>query len=157
MSIRLGVPKEIEAGERRVALVPAIADRFVKLGVEIIMQRGAGLSSHYPDDAYQNVTLVDDAAAVYQQADLVLKVQPPNESEIEQMKDGAVVVGMMQPHRFPERVAKLRDHSILAFAMELVPRISRAQSMDVLSYRQQSPVTRPPCWRPTTPAASSPC
>ncbi len=133
MSIRLGVPKEIEAGERRVALVPAIADRFVKLGVEIIMQRGAGLSSHYPDDAYQNVTLVDDAAAVYQQADLVLKVQPPNESEIEQMKDGAVVVGMMQPHRFPERVAKLRDHSILAFAMELVPRISRAQSMDVLS------------------------
>ena len=133
MSIRLGVPKEIEAGERRVALVPAIADRFVKLGVEIIMQRGAGVSSHYPDDAYQNVTLVDDAAAVYQQADLVLKVQPPNESEIDQMKDGAVVVGMMQPHKFPERVARLRDHKILAFAMELVPRISRAQSMDVLS------------------------
>lgn len=133
MSIRLGVPKEIEAGERRVALVPAIADRFVKLGVEIIMQRGAGVSSHYPDDTYQNVTLVDDAAAVYQQADLVLKVQPPNESEIEQMKDGAVVVGMMQPHKFPERVARLRDHKILAFAMELVPRISRAQSMDVLS------------------------
>ncbi len=133
MSIRLGVPKEIEAGERRVALVPAIADRFAKLGVEILMQRGAGVSSHYPDDAYRNVTLVDDAAAVYQQADLILKVQPPNESEIEQMKDGAVVVGMMQAHRFPERVAKLRDHNILAFAMELVPRISRAQSMDVLS------------------------
>ncbi len=133
MSIRLGVPKEIEAGERRVALVPAIADRFVKLGVEIFMQRGAGVSSHYPDDAYQNVTLVDDAAAVYGQADLILKVQPPSESEIEQMKDGAVVVGMMQPHKFPERVAKLRDHKILAFAMELVPRISRAQSMDVLS------------------------
>ncbi|VAW74697.1 NAD(P) transhydrogenase alpha subunit [hydrothermal vent metagenome] len=133
MPIRLGVPKEIEAGERRVALVPAIADRFAKLGVEILMQRGAGVSSHYPDDAYQNVTLVDDAAAVYQQADLILKVQPPNESEIEQMKDGAVVVGMMQAHRFPERVAKLRDHKILAFAMELVPRISRAQSMDVLS------------------------
>lgn len=133
MPIRLGVPKEIEAGERRVALVPAIADRFAKLGVEILMQRGAGVSSHYPDDAYQNVTLVDDAAAVYQQADLILKVQPPNESEIEQMKDGAVVVGMMQAHRFPERVAKLRDHNILAFAMELVPRISRAQSMDVLS------------------------
>jgi len=97
------------------------------------MQRGAGVSSHYPDDAYQNVTLVDDAAAVYQQADLILKVQPPNESEIEQMKDGAAVVGIMQPHHFPERVAKLRDRKILAFAMELVPRISRAQSMDVLS------------------------
>ena len=133
MSIHLGVPKEIEAGERRVALAPAIADRFTKLGVKILMQRGAGTSSHYPDDAYQNVTFVDDAAALYQQSDLILKVQPPTEAEIEQMKEGAVVIGMMQPHRYPERVAKMRDRKILAFAMELVPRISRAQSMDVLS------------------------
>ncbi len=133
MSIRLGVAKEIEPGERRVALIPAIAERFAKLGVEIVLQRGAGTSSHYPDNAFQNVTFVDDAAAVYQQADLVLKVQPPNETEIGQMKEGAVVVGTMQAHRFPERVAKMRDRKILAFAMELVPRISRAQSMDVLS------------------------
>ncbi len=133
MPIRLGVPKEIEAGERRVALVPAIADRFVKLGVEILMQRGAGTASHYPDKAYKNITFVDDAAALYQQADLILKVQPPNESEIEQMKEGAVVIGMMQPHRYPQRVAKMRDRKLLVFAMELVPRISRAQSMDVLS------------------------
>ncbi len=133
MPIHLGVPKEIEAGERRVALAPAIVDRFAKLGVKIIMQRGAGISSHYPDDAYQNVTFVDDAAALYQQADVILKVQPPSEAEIDQMKEGAVVIGMMQPHRYPERVAKMRDRKILAFAMELVPRISRAQSMDVLS------------------------
>ena len=133
MSIRLGVPKEIESGERRVALVPAIADRFAKLGIEILIQRGAGDSSHYPDDAFKNVTFVDDAAALYQQADLILKVQPPSEAEIEQMKENTVVVSMMQPHLYPERVAKMRDHKILAFAMELVPRISRAQSMDVLS------------------------
>jgi len=133
MSIRLGVPKEIESGERRVALVPAIADRFAKLGVEILMQRGAGNRSHYPDEAFQNVTFVDDAATLYQQADLILKVQPPEENEISQMKEGATVVGIMQPHRFPERVASMRDRNILAFAMELVPRISRAQGMDVLS------------------------
>jgi len=133
MSIHLGVPKEIEAGERRVALAPAIVDRFAKLGVKIIMQRGAGTNSHYPDDAYKNVTFVDDAAALYQQADVILKVQPPSEAEIDQMKEGTVVIGMMQPHRYPERVAKMRDRKILAFAMELVPRISRAQSMDVLS------------------------
>ena len=133
MPIRLGIPKETEPGERRVALVPAVADRFAKLGVEILFQRGAGEYSHYPDSLYQNVTFVDDADSLYAQADLILKVQPPQADEIEKMKQGAVVVGMMQPHRYPERVAKLRDHGILAFAMELVPRISRAQSMDVLS------------------------
>lgn len=133
MPIRLGVPKEIEAGERRVALVPAIADRFAKLGVEVLVQRGAGTASHYPDEAYRNVTFVDDAAALYQQSDIVLKVQPPTGEEIDLMKEGAVLIGMMQPHRYPQRVARMRDRKLLAFAMELVPRISRAQSMDVLS------------------------
>lgn len=133
MSIRLGVPKEIEQGERRVAMVPAIAERFAKLGVEVLVEAGAGDGSHIPDQAFGSATIVGDAASLYQQADLVLKIQPPTQAEIEQMKDGAVVVGMMFPHRFPERVASLRDHKVLSFAMELVPRISRAQSMDVLS------------------------
>ena len=133
MSIRLGVPKEIEQGERRVALVPAVAERFHKLGVEVLVESGAGLSSHYRDSDYKNCTIVDSAAGLYGQADLILKIQPPCEAEIELMNEGAVVAAMMLPHRFPERVAKLRDHKILAFAMELVPRISRAQGMDVLS------------------------
>ncbi len=133
MSIRLGIPREIEQGERRVALVPAVAERFIKLGVELLLQAGAGASSHQPDASYKDVTVVADAASLYQQADVILKIQPPSESEIEQMKVGAVVVGMMLPHRYPERVAKLRDHRITSFAMELVPRISRAQSMDILS------------------------
>lgn len=133
MSIRLGVPKEIEQGERRVALVPAVAERFQKLGVEVLVESGAGLSSHYRDSDYKDCTIVDSAAGLYQQAELILKIQPPSEAEIELMNEGAVVAAMMLPHRFPERVAKLRDRKILAFAMELVPRISRAQSMDVLS------------------------
>ncbi len=133
MPIRLGVPKEIEEGERRVAMVPAIAERFSKLGVEVLVESGAGTGAYYPDGAYGGATIVASAAELYQQADLVVKVQPPTESEVGQMKDGAVVAGMMLPFRYPERVKKLRDHKILSFAMELVPRISRAQGMDVLS------------------------
>jgi NAD(P) transhydrogenase subunit alpha len=133
MSIRLGIPKEIEPGERRVALVPAVADRLVKLDLEVLLESGAGAASHQPDASYKGVSIVPDAASLYQQADVILKVQPPNESEIDQMKEGTVVIGMMQPHRYPERVTRLRDRGITSFAMELVPRISRAQSMDILS------------------------
>lgn len=108
MSIRLGVPKEIEQGERRVALVPAMAERFIKLGVEVLLETGAGDGSHQPDASYKGVTIVPDAASLYQQADVILKVQPPGEAEIDRMKAGAVVVGMMLAHRYPERVARLK-------------------------------------------------
>ena len=133
MSIRLGVPKEIEQGEHRVALVPAVAERFAKMGAEVLVESGAGDGSYHPDAAYSGATIVGSASDLYRQADMILKIQPPTESEIEQMKEGTVVVGMMLPHRYPERVSKMRDRHILSFAMELVPRISRAQSMDVLS------------------------
>ncbi len=133
MPIRLGVPKETEDGERRVAIVPAVAERFSKLGVEVLVESGAGESSYYSDASYTGATIVPSAAELYAQADLIVKVQPPTEAEIGQMKAGATVAGMMLPHRFPERVKLLRDKKLLSFAMELVPRISRAQSMDVLS------------------------
>ena len=133
MPIRLGVPKETEDGERRVAIVPAVAERFSKLGVEVLVESGAGEGSYYPDSSYTSATIVPSAAELYSQADLIVKIQPPTEAEIRQMKTGAAVVGMMLPHRFPERVKLLRDQKLLSFAMELVPRISRAQSMDVLS------------------------
>ena len=133
MPIRLGVPKETEDGERRVAIVPAVAERFSKLGVEVLVESGAGDGSYYSDASYTGATIVPSAAELYAQADLIVKVQPPTEAEIGQMKAGATVVGMMLPHRFPGRVKLLRDKKLLSFAMELVPRISRAQSMDVLS------------------------
>ncbi|MFZ0467432.1 MAG: Re/Si-specific NAD(P)(+) transhydrogenase subunit alpha [Thiogranum sp.] len=133
MPIRLGVPKETQDGERRVAIVPAVAERFSKLGIEVLVESGAGDGSYFPDAAYTSATIVDSAAELYRQADLVVKVQPPTEDEIGQLKDDAVLASMMLPHRYPERVAKLRDRGTLSFAMELVPRISRAQSMDVLS------------------------
>ena len=133
MPIRLGVPKEIEQGEHRVALVPSVAERFNKLGVELLLESGAGAGSYHPDSSYKDVTIVDSASELYQQADLILKIQPPTEAEIALMKEGTAVASMMLPYRYPERVRQLRDRNILSFAMELVPRISRAQGMDVLS------------------------
>ena len=133
MPIRLGVPKEIEQGERRVALVPSVAERFNKLGVELLLETGAGAGSYHPDSSYDGVTIAGSASELYQQADLILKIQPPTEAEIAQIREGATVASMMLPYRYPERVRKLRDRKILSFAMELVPRISRAQGMDVLS------------------------
>ena len=133
MPIRLGVPKEIEQGEHRVALVPSVAERFNKLGVELLLESGAGAGSYHPDSSYDGVTIVGSASELYQQADLILKIQPPTEAEIALMKEGAAVASMMLPYHYPERVRQLRDRNILSFAMELVPRISRAQGMDVLS------------------------
>ncbi len=133
MPIRLGVPKETQEGERRVALVPAVVDRLVKLGVEVLVETGAGDGSYYPDAGYTGATIVPSATELYRQADLVVSVQSPALDALQQMQPGSVLVGMLQPHRDPERVARLRDGRITSFAMELIPRISRAQSMDVLS------------------------
>ncbi len=133
MPIVVAVPKEQTPGERRVALVPEIAGRLAKLGVTLALETGMGKSAHFLDAAYPSTQFFDDIAKLYQQAEVVLKVQPPTEAEIEMMKAGTLVIGFMTPHRYPERVAKLRDNNITALAMELVPRISRAQSMDALS------------------------
>ncbi len=133
MPIRVAVPKESLAGERRVALDPGVVDRFVKqLGVEVLVEKGAGAATFHSDEDYASARLVD-TAELYKEADLVLKVQPPTLEEIGQMKSGAVVVGMMLPHKYPDRVTKMKESGVTSFAMELIPRISRAQSMDVLS------------------------
>lgn len=133
MPIRIAVPKETVAGERRVAMVPDVAEKFTKAGVQVIMQRGAGSSSFFPDDDYDDITVIDAAAETYAQADVVLKVQPPTLEEVKLLREGCIVISFMQPHRDPERIKALRDRNITALAMELVPRISRAQGMDALS------------------------
>lgn len=134
MPVRLAVPKEIFSGERRVALDPSMAERFSKLGAEVLVQKGAGKGAHFIDSAYEGkAKLVDDAKTLYADADIVFKVQPPTLEELDMMRDGIVVVGFLQPHRLPDMVHKLCDKKITSFAMELLPRISRAQSMDALS------------------------
>lgn len=133
MPVSIGIPKEITAGERRVAIVPAVAEKYTKKGFQVIIQKGAGDASFFPDNEFDDVSFVETAQEVYQQADVILKVAPPTDEEIEQMRSGQIVIAIMQPHRYPARVKKMADAGIISIAMELVPRISRAQSMDVLS------------------------
>jgi NAD(P) transhydrogenase subunit alpha len=133
MPICVAVPKEQAAGERRVALVPEVAARLAKLGVKIVIEKGMGNAAFLPDTAFANVEIAQDSASLYQRADVVWRVQPPTVAEIAQMKEGTIVVSFMAAHRDPERVTALRDRKITSLAMELIPRITRAQSMDALS------------------------
>jgi H+-translocating NAD(P) transhydrogenase subunit alpha len=131
--IVVGVPRETQPGEARVALVPEVAAKFAAAGAQVIIERGAGISAQFPDTLYKNVEFVDGAAAVYARADLLLKVQPLTPAEAAMVKSGAVHAGFMQAHNNLPAVKVLRDRQVTSFAMELVPRISRAQSMDALS------------------------
>jgi NAD(P) transhydrogenase subunit alpha len=114
-------------------MAPDVVPRLQKLGLEVLIQTGAGAGSHFNDTDFGSVTLVDDPQDLYAQANVILKVQPPSAEEIDMLQAGTVLVGMMLPHRYPERIARLRDRRITTFAMELIPRISRAQAMDTLS------------------------
>ena len=133
MSIKVAVPKETAVGERRVAIESSVIAKLSQLGAEVLVETGAGDAAHIPDAAFIGATIVSSTSDLYQQADIVLKVQPPSDAEIAQLKDGSVLIGMLQPYQSPERIAALNAKNITSFAMELIPRISRAQSMDVLS------------------------
>jgi NAD(P) transhydrogenase subunit alpha len=133
MPLSIGVLKETFAHEARVALTPDVVAKFLELGVTVNMERGAGARSHLDDALYQGVQFHGDAATVLRSSGVLLKVQPPTLSEVESLAAGAVVVGFLQPHRERDMVRQLRDRKITSFAVELIPRISRAQSMDGLS------------------------
>ncbi len=135
MAVRIAVPKEVAPLETRVALVPEVVQRLAKSGASVAVEAGAGAAARYPDALYSaaGAALVADKATLLGTADIVLKVQPPTVEETAAMRPGTIVVALMNANRNLERVAKMRDQKVLAFALELVPRITRAQSMDVLS------------------------
>jgi H+-translocating NAD(P) transhydrogenase subunit alpha len=133
MTVTLGVLKETTPGENRVALVPEVATKFKAAGARVLVQRGAGVSAQFPDDLYKDVDFVDSAAEVLSQADILCTVQPASLEQIGALKASAIVVGFMQAHARTDLVKALRDKQMTSFAMEFVPRISRAQSMDALS------------------------
>lgn len=133
MPIRVAVPKEIYPGERRVALVPEVSRKMAKLDIEVLFETGAGSAAHYPDSAFEPARIVSDTGSLYVEADITLTVQPPALEVIDQLREGSILVGMLLPYQRLEHVARLKERSITSFAMELVPRISRAQSMDALS------------------------
>jgi proton-translocating NAD(P)+ transhydrogenase subunit alpha len=139
--MKISVAKERRPHERRVAASPDTVKRLVGAGHEVVVERGAGSGSAFPDEAYEAAggKMVADSAAVFGGGDILLKVQRPlrhGEGELDElslMKRGSVLIGMLQPLQRREDVAAYAQAGIAAFAMELVPRITRAQSMDVLS------------------------
>lgn len=133
MPIRVAVPKETLPGENRVALIPEVVRKLAKLDVEVLLESGAGVSSHYPDDEYDAARIVTDTDTLYREADVVLAVQPPSADTLGKLREGSIYIGLLLPFQRLEHIKGLKDRSITSFAMELVPRISRAQSMDVLS------------------------
>lgn len=133
MPVKIAVLRETRPNERRVAMVPAVADKLTKLGATIRIQSGAGDAVKLPDSAFKNATFVADTTELVSDADIVLCVQPPPLSVVEAMKEGAILVCFVYAHKEPNLTKLLRDRKITCFAMELVPRISRAQAMDALS------------------------
>jgi NAD(P) transhydrogenase subunit alpha len=126
----VGVPRESGAGERRVALVPKIVEKLRSRGVEIVVEADAGLGALIPDDLYTDAgaTIGDPWAA-----DVVVKVAPPTAEEVGRLGSGTTLIGFLAPLTAPETIDSLKGAGVQAFAMEAVPRISRAQSMDALS------------------------
>ncbi len=132
--MRIGVPREIAAGERRVALVPEVVGKLVGKGLEVLVQRGAGAHALLSDDAFvqAGAGVSDDAGEIWR-CDVVVTIAPPDPDAIRGLGAGSILIGFLAPLTSPQTTRALVDAKATAFAMEAIPRISRAQSMDALS------------------------
>jgi NAD(P) transhydrogenase subunit alpha len=133
MPLVIGVPKESAPGERRVAVVPDVVKKFKSLGVEVCMERGAGTGSYFRDEDFGAASIAPNSAEVLARSRIILRVQPPRLDEIRLVQPGTVLIGFLHPYQDRERAKLLCERNITSFAVELIPRISRAQSMDALS------------------------
>jgi H+-translocating NAD(P) transhydrogenase subunit alpha len=129
--VRIGVPRELEPSERRVALVPDAVARLVKGGFQVMVESGAGTAASFPDDAYADAGAerADDVWA----ADGIVKVRKPSVAEAERLREGQLLIGFLEPLTDQVGVDRLTERGVHAFAMESIPRITRAQPMDALS------------------------
>ena len=133
--MKLGIPAETRSGETRVAATPETVKKLTASGTHsVLVQSGAGVRASMPDDQYAaaGAAIAASAADIYRDADIVLKVRAPDAGELAQMRQGQILIGLLQPHN-NEGIAAIAARGLTAFAMEALPRISRAQSMDVLS------------------------
>jgi NAD(P) transhydrogenase subunit alpha len=133
MAIVIGVPKETVKGENRVSVVPEVAKKFKTLGANICIEPGAGAGSRFRDEEYGEVDITANGSEVYAKSQVILKVQAPSYDEIHAMHQGSTLIAFMRPFENPERAKLLCERNITSFAVEMIPRISRAQSMDALS------------------------
>ncbi|HEY2535743.1 MAG TPA: NAD(P)(+) transhydrogenase (Re/Si-specific) subunit alpha, partial [Solirubrobacteraceae bacterium] len=132
--MRIGVPTETAAGEHRVALVPEVVAKLKAQGLDVVVQNGAGADALLPDAAFADAgaELTGDAATIWS-SDVVVKIAPPDPEEVRGLGSGSILVGFLAPLTSPRTTRALADAHATAFAMEAIPRISRAQSMDALS------------------------
>ncbi|MXW67759.1 MAG: Re/Si-specific NAD(P)(+) transhydrogenase subunit alpha [Gemmatimonadales bacterium] len=135
MSVRICVPRETAAGESRVALTPDGAKRLRSDDISIAIEAGAGQAAGFPDAAYEEagVEIVPDAGRLLGEADVVFKVAPPSEAEADGLREGTVLACLLRPHENAALIERLAGGGVTALSLELVPRITRAQSMDALS------------------------
>jgi NAD(P) transhydrogenase subunit alpha len=135
MAMIIAIPKERRAGETRVAATPETVKKLKGLGLDVTVESGAGEAAHFSDADYSaaGAMIAPDAAAALKNADIVLKVRGPSDAEIASMKRGAILAALLSPATEKATISKLAEAGIVAFAMEFLPRISRAQAMDVLS------------------------
>lgn len=133
--MQLSVPTETAPREKRIAIAPDSIGRFKKLGIDIVVQQGAGLAAGFRDDAFvvAGARIAPDAASTISGATIVAKVQPPTGAEIGLIPEGAIVICLMRPGQSGDLASLLAQRKLIGLALELVPRITRAQSMDVLS------------------------
>ncbi len=132
--MRIGVPRETRANERRVGLTPDSVKRLIKAGYQVTVENGAGAGIHQSDDAYREAgAQLSPSAEVYRSADILVKVQPPTAEEVGQVREGATLISLLNPAQSASLFESLASRKVTALAMELVPRTTLAQSMDVLS------------------------
>ncbi len=139
--MKIGIPKEVHAGEKRVATTPEVATQLIKLGFEVVIEAGAGSAAHFSDASYveAGVAVVKGAKEIWSESDIVLKVRGPelnpdlNTEEVDMLKENQIVISFLWPAQNPELLKKLAEKKVTALAMDMVPRISRAQKMDALS------------------------
>lgn len=133
MPITIAIPKETKTGELRVAVTPNLLGRLTKLGAQIKIQSNAGSGICAEDNTYLDAQIITQTQELFAGSNIILKVQPPTAEEVDAMPDNAILISFLYPHLNSEVMQKLTDKKITSFAMELVPRISRAQDMDALS------------------------
>lgn len=133
MYVNVAVLKETKANERRVAMVPATAERLVRLGARLHMQTGAGTAVSLSDASFENVAFVDDRLELVRSADVVLGVRAPDLEVIDAMQEGAILISFVYAANEPALVRRILEKKITCFAMERIPRVTRAQAMDALS------------------------
>ncbi|MFE8071153.1 Re/Si-specific NAD(P)(+) transhydrogenase subunit alpha [Marinobacteraceae bacterium S3BR75-40.1] len=131
----IGIPREVKTGENRVAIIPSGVPELLEAGYEVIVESGAGSAAHFSDDEYRNcgAIIADDAASLYRQAKVILKVRTPSEDEVAMMQPESTLICILDAWFNQERVRQLAERNIRTYSLDFVPRTTRAQTMDVLS------------------------